>query len=129
MDPSLEVDLPDRLQAGGIGDVDQEADLDPIAGEEGDRVKQGAAPRVLAGEALDPPRQLGEEEVAERPRRPPGAPGPPLGVDRRPRADRAPRASLRPRSSSTRRESSASMLFSTAPGRRARSLGRGSSRR
>ncbi len=67
MDPPLEVDLAQPVQSGPLGDIDQVPDLHRVAGEERDLLEQAAASRVLAGERLDKPRQLGEEEVDQRP--------------------------------------------------------------
>ena len=58
MDPPLEVDLAEALDADPLRGVDEVADLDRVAGEERDRLEQRPAPRVLAGERLDEPGQL-----------------------------------------------------------------------
>ena len=68
MDPPLEVDLAEALDPDPLGGVDEVADLDRVAGEERDRLEQRAPARVLAGERLDDPGQLREEQVDERPR-------------------------------------------------------------
>src|SRR5512135_1558777 len=68
MDPSLEVDLAEALDPDPLGDVDEVPDLDRVAGEERDLLEERPAARVLAGEGLDEARQLGEEQVQERPR-------------------------------------------------------------
>ena len=68
VDPPLEVDLADGRQPVGLDDVDQQADLDRVAGEERHALEERAAAGVLAGERLDHARQLGEEEVDERAR-------------------------------------------------------------
>ena len=67
VDPPLEVDLPDRRQPGVLEDVDEQADLDGVAGEERQRLEQRPPAGVLPGQRLDDARQLGEEEVDERP--------------------------------------------------------------
>ena len=58
VDPPLEVDLAEALDADPLGDVDEVPDLDRVAGEERDRLEQRAPAGVLAGERLDEPRQL-----------------------------------------------------------------------
>src|SRR5207244_2595220 len=68
MHPTLEIDLAQALDAQPLGGVDEMADLDRIAGEEGDRLEQRAAAGVLAGQRLDEAGQLREEEVDQRPR-------------------------------------------------------------
>ena len=68
MDAALEVDLAETVEADALRDVDEVADLDRVAREERDRLEQRATPGVLAGERLDEPRQLREEEVDERAR-------------------------------------------------------------
>ena len=55
-------------EAGLVEDVDEQADLDGVAGEERQLLEQRAAAGVLAGQRLDDARQLGEEQVDERPR-------------------------------------------------------------
>src|SRR4029079_10259441 len=67
VDPPLQVDLAQAIEAGPLDDVDQVPDLDRIAGEEGDLLEQSAATRVLAGQRLDEARKLGEEEVDQGP--------------------------------------------------------------
>ena len=66
--PPLQVDLAKAVQAEPLREVDEVADLDRVAGEERDRLEMLAPARVLAGERLDQARQLGEEQVDERPR-------------------------------------------------------------
>ena len=39
MDPPLEVDLPEAVEAGALGDVDEVPDLDRVAGEERDLLR------------------------------------------------------------------------------------------
>src|SRR5438093_2547117 len=68
MDPPLQVDLADGRQPHRLNDVHQQPDLHRIASEEGERLEQAAPPRVLTGEWLDDPRQLGEEQIDERTR-------------------------------------------------------------
>ena len=68
MDAALEVDLAEALDPDPLGDVDQVPDLDRVAGEERDLLEQRPPPGVLAGERLDQPGQLREEEVDQRPR-------------------------------------------------------------
>ena len=68
MDPPLEVDLAEALDADPLGGVDEVADLDRVAGEERDRLEERPAAGVLAGERLDHPRQLRVEQVDQRPR-------------------------------------------------------------
>src|SRR5688500_16942245 len=66
VDAPLEVDLSEPREPGLIEDVDEQSDLDRVAGEEGQRLEQLAPSGVLARERLDHARQLGEEEVDER---------------------------------------------------------------
>ena len=51
MDAPLEVDLAEAVEPGALGDVDEVADLDRVAGEERDLLEEGAPARVLAGRA------------------------------------------------------------------------------
>src|SRR6478672_762082 len=82
MDPPLEVDLTEALDAQPFGRVDEVADLDRVAGEERDRLEQRAAARVLSRQRLDHPRQLRVEEVDEGARDELGdAPSAALGQD------------------------------------------------
>jgi len=57
------VDLRHGLQAALLEHVDQHADLNRVPGEERDRVEEVPGSRELAGQRLDEPRQLGEEQV------------------------------------------------------------------
>ena len=59
---------PKPLSPKPLGKVDEVADLDRIAREERDLLEVLAPAGVLAGERLDVARQLGEEEVDQRPR-------------------------------------------------------------
>ena len=68
VDPPLQVHLAQPLEPAPIGDVDEVADLDGVAGEEGERLEQAPPAGVLARERLDQAGQLGEEEVDQRPR-------------------------------------------------------------
>src|SRR4029079_2603779 len=64
----VEVDLAQAGEAEPRGEVDEVADLDRVAGEEGDLLEDGAPAGVLAGERLDVARELRKEEVDERTR-------------------------------------------------------------
>src|SRR5712671_107901 len=68
MDPPFEIDLAETLEAGSLGGVDEMPDLDCVPREERDRLEQRPPPGIFAGERLDHPRQLREEQVDERPR-------------------------------------------------------------
>src|SRR5665811_1565436 len=65
---ALQVHLAQRLEPGPLRDVDEVPDLHRVAGEEGDRLQQAAAPRVLAREWLDEAREVRVEQVDEGPR-------------------------------------------------------------
>ncbi len=56
METDVEVYLAQPIEAEPIGEVDEVADLDGVAGEEGDVFKDLASARVLAREWLDDPR-------------------------------------------------------------------------
>ena len=60
MDADVEVDLAETVEAEPLGEVDEVADLDRVAGEERDLLEVLAPPGVLAGERLDVARQLAE---------------------------------------------------------------------
>src|SRR5947207_6564851 len=66
VDPPLEVDLAQPLEAHSLRDVDEVADLDRVAGEERDALEQRAPAGVLPGQRLDQARELGKEEVDQR---------------------------------------------------------------
>ena len=67
MDADVQVHLAEAVEAEPLREVDEVADLHGIAGEERDPLQVLPATRVLARERLDVARQLGEEEVDERP--------------------------------------------------------------
>src|SRR5438105_6032978 len=68
VDATLEVDLANRRETCLVEDVDQQPYLDRVAGEERHRLEELPPPRVLPGEGLDEPGELGEEEIDEWPR-------------------------------------------------------------
>src|SRR5919201_6029103 len=64
--PHTQVDLGDRPQAVGLGDGQQQAELDPVAGVKGDAFQHLAPPRVLPRERLHQAGELGKEQVEQR---------------------------------------------------------------
>src|SRR3989442_10689671 len=69
MDTLLHVGLGDRIQSGALKQVDEQTGLDAVAAEEGTLFEQHSPSAVLAGERLDHPRELGEEQIQARTRR------------------------------------------------------------
>ena len=66
--PHTEVDLRDRVQAQPVVGVDQQADLDAVAGRERHRHQQFAGGRIFAAQRLQHTAQLGSQRREQRPR-------------------------------------------------------------
>src|ERR1700737_1294978 len=66
--PHAKVHLGDGAQAIGLGDSEQQSELDPVTGEERYALQHPAAAGVLAGQRLNEARELRKEEVEQGPR-------------------------------------------------------------
>ena len=68
MDTHAEVDLSDRVEAGQLKYVDEEAELHAVTRDEGHAFQEGPAARVLAPERLHHAGEQGPVQVDERAR-------------------------------------------------------------
>ena len=80
--PLAEVDLRDRVEPDGVERVDEQADLDAVAGGERQALQQRAAGGVLAGERLHEAGELRPVQVEQRTRDQLGDATAAPGVDR-----------------------------------------------
>ena len=85
-----QVHLGDPVEPEPLQDIDQESDLDPVAGEERELLEHLAAAGGLAREWLEHARQFGEEQVEQRARRELGDPAAPRFVPPAPHLERPP---------------------------------------
>ena len=66
VDALAQVDLGQAVGPQALGDVDQQAELDPVAGGEAELLEDPAVGRRLAGQGLAHPGELGEEQLEHR---------------------------------------------------------------
>ena len=85
----VEVDLGETLQSGGRIGIDEQRDVDPVAGDERELEQELAPRRHLAGERLAHRGQVGEEALEQGASGQLGHPASALGDHRLPQPERA----------------------------------------